>query len=412
MKIKNRGWFSRGLALLLALTMLLSVGVVTAFAEGEPDDSTSETAALKPGIYTFPLIRQKLFNDTTELTTSPLQFSAQAILKVDNEGNQEITIGVNNWSFYDAFIPRKQEFADKAVGLLPDEVFNDDNSSYFAHFDDYCQSNLRLIKSTPNSWFNFGTADKKFGNISFEESNVDDQAYVTFDIDDYRKTIVIYCWFNTPYSSETGKYNEYVDRIAFHLNTNMVTDVTSIYYGINNSTGFFIRTATQREDTQSSNAPMRFNVSFSGDSVASSVFDEVSTESNADGSITAKYHVNLSQNQYTDFKCISSINHPKERTLYNWDPLQDGVMDELSLENGTISMTYNSIEEALLGKRIYFDVDTSDNYLYFCSPCLSPMQNEEFKIIDAEGSGIYIETDTASLSKNTQIKGLFPKTRG
>lgn len=87
MKKKERGLFSRGLSLLLTLTMLLSVGAVTAFALDEIDENV---ASLEAGQYIVPLLRNT--SDEQDLgikTVKPVRnrFLNTALLTIGNDGS-------------------------------------------------------------------------------------------------------------------------------------------------------------------------------------------------------------------------------------------------------------------------------------------------------------------------------------
>ncbi len=96
----------RGLSILLALTMLLSVGAVTAFAEGETDDSTSEVSVLEPGEYIVPLSWgflnvDKQANIAGSDFNVPISYDAQALLTIDADGTKKVTINFNGTVLYE-----------------------------------------------------------------------------------------------------------------------------------------------------------------------------------------------------------------------------------------------------------------------------------------------------------------------
>lgn len=133
MKKKERGLFSRGLSLLLTLTMLLSVGAVTAFALDEIDENV---ASLEAGQYIVPLLRNT--SDEQDLgikTVKPVRnrFLNTALLTIGNDGSQSLTIGVEHWSYYDNFAVLNQEHTGdyNALGYslttFPDGFFKSEN---------------------------------------------------------------------------------------------------------------------------------------------------------------------------------------------------------------------------------------------------------------------------------------------
>ena len=86
---------------------------VTLAAEGESN--------IPAGIYSVPIVRTYSENNSSKDTSSPLHFYPRAILSVDETGNTKLTIGVENWSLYDAFIPRKQGYINEnnKADILP-----------------------------------------------------------------------------------------------------------------------------------------------------------------------------------------------------------------------------------------------------------------------------------------------------
>ena len=105
---------------------------ISVFAEENSEAVTGEE--LKAGVYTARLLRQKNESDSTLLKTSPLHFMGQAILNVGIDGEQTITIGVENWSLYEAFIPRVQGYVSESSKYLPSSIFNSDNQNLFSNF--------------------------------------------------------------------------------------------------------------------------------------------------------------------------------------------------------------------------------------------------------------------------------------
>ena len=79
------------------------------------------------------------------------------------------------------------------------------------------------------------------------------------------------------------------------------------------------------------------------------------------GTYTAKYHVNNTDSStvYSEFKVLNKVQHNENKLCYDWDLLTTGEFTSLEVENGYISVDYDSIEEAQLGKIIYFDTDTT-----------------------------------------------------
>lgn len=398
------------------------VNAPVAFAAGESD-------ALKQGTYTVPLIRQWSDSDTSPQTTSPLHFCSQGILNVDGNGNQTLTIGVENWSLYEAFIPRTQGYMNEEWRFLPSSLFDEENSNNFTGFS--YENYVNVIDTNVNS-YKVSTSETKFGDIviDYETQKDIDVAYITFDLDDYKSSFSFSAWLNTPFygynpssldqgvtSSNSYKMNDYQwANCSFYLDTFNLVNVDSIYDDSdNNELSYSIIIASSRTTgNKKKRMGTRCYIDYAKTESATSVFDSSVITKQDDGTYIAKYHINsdgYNGQSYSSFKVLKSVTHPIDKnptTSYDdWDLLLTGEFESLELDSdGYISVSYNSLTEAFIGKYIFFDYgSTTDSYVYYCTPCFTTAPVEELIIKDTKyNTGIFVLTDTSKYPKNTELK--------
>ena len=367
------------LGTVLAMSVVVSSalgGGVDGFANSAVFAAGEDSDTLSAGTYTFPLVQQWSEAKTEVRSINQLHFFSQGILNVDNDGKQSLTIGVENWSLYDAFIPREQGYFNEEYRYLPSDIFDSENTNSFTNFS---YSDYENIIDPNNSKYKTASAKTKFGDITVDyETNKDiDVAYVTFDLEDYRTSFSFSAWLNAPFNG----YNETIENaslstnsaptadyywanVTFHLDTIGISDVSEIYNGNNTDLTYRIDVGTLRKkDGVWAN---RMAIGYPALPYATSVFDSSIIEANSDGTYTGKYHINPNGYKpkigkvqyYCDFKLLTSVNHPIENTdnksPEDWDLLISGSFSNLTIdEDGYISVVYKSLQEALIGKYIF-----------------------------------------------------------
>ncbi len=378
---------------------------------------------LAAGTYTVPLIRQ--WGDTKEgmQKTSPLHFCAQGLLTVDEYGSETLTIGVENWSLYEAFIPRIQGYVNESYQYLPSSIFNQDNSNNFTNFE---YESYESLIDTNDSQYEISIQDTKYGEIiiDYETSKAVDVAYVTFELTDYESIFSFSAWLNTPYNGYNTttenanlttypRANYYWANLTFYLDTQNLTDVSEIYNGeADDNLSYFLALASNRYKTGT--MASRCTANFAGSAQAKAVFDSSVIEKQENGTYLAKFHVNADgyNNAYfSDFKELTSVTHPfsgeDATSIDDWDLLLTGSFKDLEVNaEGYITITYNSLYEAFIGKYIFFDwKSTTDNNIYYCTPCLTTQPIEELTLYDEmTDSGIYVVTDTSKYPKSAKLQ--------
>ena len=212
------------------------------------EDDDVEISTLAEGTYSAKLIKKMAPTNNNDKTNYSQHFYGEAILKVDEDGNQKITIGVENWSLYDAFIPRKQEYAKESTLYFPSKILNEDNYSLLTKSEWYANTFPQRISDSVNDWFDYG--DTKFGNIDVDVNESLDVAYVTFDIEDYQKNIVVYTWTNVSTMQATEVVASYQSPIVWKLDTSTVRKIDNMAEATDEiKWGNVIRLATPRADT-------------------------------------------------------------------------------------------------------------------------------------------------------------------
>ena len=123
---------NRVLSLVLALLMVLSLfPAITLNVSAADGDEPANSTMLEPGTYITTLYRLTSCTDSTILKTATEHFSSQAILTINDDLSQTVTIGVEHWSLYEAFVPAKQSSNETGFTVLPAAVFNSENKQFY-----------------------------------------------------------------------------------------------------------------------------------------------------------------------------------------------------------------------------------------------------------------------------------------
>mgnify|MGYP002854621325 CR=1 FL=1 len=420
-----------GLKKLISSILAASVVLSPAFGGGIGNFSNpsavfaEDEVSLEPGIYAAPLFISEKENDHTPYNYSTLHFGAQAILEVgDNQST--VTIGVENWSLYDAFIPREQGYFNDECQYLPSSLFDSENSNNFTGF--VYSENESIIDNNNDKYF-ISTSDKKYGDMVIDDttSQNTDVAYITFNIDNYNSGFSFSAWLNTPYygtnlsQDGTSKLDEYHwASLSFYIDLSNIEEVGSVVNEINTETEYSYECviSSPRAKVKSKTNSEKWCVHYEGAPNASHVFDSGLLVKQENGKFVGKFHVNADgytttgvPTYYSSFQLLNNVNHPivgqTSNSLNDWDLLMTGSFTDIEPDSdGYIQIEYNNWKEALIGKPFFFDWgSTTDKTIYFVYPCLKVVANEDFVISDeTEGSGIYIQTNTAFYPKTTKLK--------
>lgn len=400
--MKRKTFISVVLSLAVTLSSGIGEGVgtladpFTVFAEENSEGSTMYDNRLEEGTYVAPLYRIANINNNSYVTNSAMHFSGQAIIKVDAEGNQSLTFGVENWSLYDALIPCKQSYySEVKVSKFPTNVFNGDNLDKLTDLTNY-YPNTTHFSDDANDWYDYG--DIKFGNYKGYSLNNDlDYALLTINIDDYNKPFMFAAWANTTVMN-TGKIADHKQPVTLRLDTERLVDISNIAEEDTiENLSYKITIPTNRYIT---GFPLAFSQNFNGEEKASKVFDSVEVKCSND-EIIATYTIN-SEYAYTNFKILESITHNSEKGTMNWDIYNCSDNDYYDVSNGSISVKYSSVEDAMLGRPIYFDIDTTDEMIYYCYASLSPQENVPITFTDDE-TGIIVKTNTSAYPSDAKM---------
>ena len=192
----------------------------------------TEEDVLEDGTYIVPVVQYSspvaAVKDSKVMTNNyPIFLSSNAILEVKN-GSAELTIGVENWSYYDAFVPMKQSgtivddlkaFRPKFNTKFPSCLIKEENKDSLTVVDKYLsamQSMSPGVVEESNEWYYWG--DHKFGNTTekFYDENLDVE-YLTFSLEDYSSVFSFLSCTNMISGTAVDKYTNYYDFISGKL---------------------------------------------------------------------------------------------------------------------------------------------------------------------------------------------------
>lgn len=205
----------------------LSVPPLNVSAAG--DVEAGDGTLLAPGDYCVPLIRNSSDEMNSIGTNLPNKYLSRAILSVDENNIQTLTIGVEHWSYYDEFAVLNQEYTDDyisngySLNAFPDGFFMSgheltynlktaneriDGVAYLNYIVEKDSSKAKeafeeaggIIATECDGYFNFDV------DVDATTAQDKDIAYVSFQISNYKDRIYVYNWFNT--SSIPGYINK------------------------------------------------------------------------------------------------------------------------------------------------------------------------------------------------------------
>ena len=318
-------------------------GVATAeFKTVVTDPILPKPTALEPGTYITTLFRQiSCTNDTVPIyQTTTEHFSAPAILTVNDDNSSSVTIGVEHWSLYEAFIPAKQAFNDTGFTALPAAVFNSENA--FTNYSAFIDENADAVSETANAWYNYtDNSNSKFGDIEIDYNETLDIAYVTFDLADYTKFFAVQGWFNAPIDgnawSSPASGKQYNDLMVFHVDyeyasaLDLNTDVESWYHVVRNTTNQRLQVNDGIRNFFTRN--MTLTTMGDGNHYRNTIDDAVIT-ANSDGSISVSYHLRHMNFPYIFCKTVQTagIRYDESEPWQNWDYWKAASLCDLELD--------------------------------------------------------------------------------
>lgn len=398
-----------------------------AFAE---ESNEEENGKLSAGIYALNVYRQVATNNETANLAYPEHINGRALLTVDENGSQAITIGVEHWSLYEAFVPCKQEFNDTDFSVMPAAVFNEDNN--LTNFDAFISENTDLVSDEANSWYAYSTdKETKFGNILVTENNDLDLAYISFEIDDISKPFSVQSWFSVPVDGNSTRKIEpgkkWYDLMSFRLDTGSICNVNQFFdaESFPDDYSFNIANASTRTLVKMGTGKVNsFNnrvwVQYPSTSYLTTVFDAVEINKQENGSYVAKYHVNdnncgknsISGESFAvesnDFKLLSQVSFNNEIAAWdNWDNWLTGTFEDLTMdERNNITISYESTIEMLLGRCVFFNTNkNASNQISFCEISVIPKtdSSEMISLLKDDETGIYVEADEPVFPKDASL---------
>lgn len=411
---------------LIPLGSIIKDSGITAYAADnsyENDDSSSGSE-LAPGTYVAALYRNSVYGNSGTYH-SLTKYYPQAILTVDEEQNQYLTIGIWNWSYYDAFITLKQKYTD-AYGydynyvpeqlldkfeLTEEEAFRNNYSQYIIEATDENQD-----------YYNYEPLE-----IELDETL--DVAYVTFEIEDYTKPIWCMQWVNKRLSNIKSQV-QYHDASMIWLEQDTLYSVDSLKEAIEDGTAnLALRHAnsdTAAHDTianlASSTVSKFFKVSDSSvektgeDEYAIKLYINDRDSISAQRSMPEKFKLltGKSNENYAEDVLQAWHTYPGNTTS-SLQPDTTSTFEDVEIRNDDggdyIVLTYTE-KELLFGRYVYFNSSFTSlttgsvtDSTYQISPVATMSEPiREITITSDEYSDVKIYSNTSALSEDTTLE--------
>lgn len=279
------------------------------------------TSSIDPGTYAVPVYNcdsQKGLNSLA--SNSSYHYNSRAKLEIGEDGTQTVTLIVENWSLYEAFVPMDQEynelFGDRLEfesaqfrsvtwgfpNKLIQDLANDGNEQATTYLSEPYASSSST--DATNNFFLYG--DNKYGDIQVDAEKYEefDWAAVTFEIKDIRKEFHIAIWTNTPATTD----GEYIGHSTLVLDVNDMYKVDDLAERVKSqdiSYRMLVPSYSMRKAIANNTRNFRQSAAYT------KWFDGCTlTYDESTNKATAKYHVADSVASYmSDFKSITSA-HP------------------------------------------------------------------------------------------------------
>lgn len=413
---KNR-LLKRGLAVLLVLVMCLGIMPMSTFAAETEETNVNETNSLAPGVYIAPLYQCKTaYGLDSPLDNEYQHFNGRAKLEVTEDGKQIVTIGVENWDFYEAFVPMDQEYNH----LFGDEFSKNSETSWYTLFRNAFPEKLlkqlseagneeakafmetsEYCTSKVNDFFKYG--DIKYGDITVDTdtNHSSDTAYVSFEINDYREEIYVAAWANRPGGDGYEASRQFILNYADMYKAEQLEQAIE-----SNNVGFRMMLPASMSKTATYNPVM-----YEANNDTSKIFDSVSTEiiTDEDGNkkVKATYHVSDSYSKAANFSKLCGVEETEETDRMAWSLYSRAIMEPLTLSEDrylTIEYKYNSIDDLIFGEYIYFENlqnAFTKRYVYYGQPVLAP-KTEIYELVD-ENTGVKVSFKTSQVQTPENI---------
>lgn len=376
---------------------------------------------LEPGVYIAPLYQCRTAGGLDSLLDNEYQhFNGRAKLEVTEDGRQIVTIGVENWDFYEAFVPMNQEYNI----LFGDEYSkNSETAQYICFRDAFPEKLLTQLSENGNKeaesfmqTSEYCTSKVndffKYGNIKYGDITVDtdtnhssDTAYVSFEINDYREEFYVAAWANRP-----GGDDGYEASRQFVLNYADMYKADVLEQAIeSNNVGFRMMVPSSMSKTATYNPVM-----YVANNTTSKIFDSVSTKVITDEQnnkkVIATYHVSDSYPKTDNFVKLCGVSETEVTDSSAWSLYSRAITDPLTLSeerNLTIEYEYNSIDDLIFGEYIYFEDKTNaftKRNVCYGQPVLAPIDETCELVDETTGVKVSFKTSQVQTPENISLK--------
>lgn len=384
---------------------------------------------LGEGEYIVPLtystkVGSSCFTDNNGTAT---HFNANAILTIDADNNQSITIGVENWSLYTAFVPTncvfdstmEKEYPEKLFTLAQEITSATSEAETPVTIDEILPNNSKCTKRNSDLDVSFlwnneeDKVEKKFGAISVDycDKNLD-FAYVTFPINDYKEQFTALTYYTTNTTTDLAMLVQRTCNIGyvnFVLDSDNATSIESVeqLYASDNSVAFGVH-ATMNGTWQIA------RTNFAGYQYLNRMISRASAISD-DTITTVRYYFSSSFDELpTSVKLpISRINSTGSYKDWYLSPFNSNVTyKELPIQIDAdgyyfeIQYDMSNKYDWAFGKEVFIVFNESGNTRYgSVVPFLSDKSVEPIVLEYTENKEtvITIETDTTRLDKGVNL---------
>ncbi len=305
--------------------------------------------------------------------------NTRAILDVEDSATF-ITIGVENWSLHDAFIPVSQ------YSLGENEIpTNTYPSLLLEKNSDFLNANLSKTKGeitfdeNLNNYFLWNEeqnsdVENKYGKISVTSYDEEkDVAYVKFEIDSANEPIKILRWFNRQTNGDTSTRAK-TSRMSAYGYTNIIieldsiTSIQEIKCSLTNNQNLYAKMLQANKLTSFSSASVR-GVGFTIDNSMQEMLDSAEVvEFSNDRLVVNYYFADGLENLPNKLLTPESKTHLSGKSQ-EWDLTPDNdKFTEISLQVSEgrtfFQLTYKNLNEYLFGKYIFAYCTESETEQY------------------------------------------------
>lgn len=412
--MKKRSYLKQAICVILITCMTLGIFQADTYTGTlkNPQNEVQEPAiSLEKGkTYSLPLVFFNRYNEPEEINVFELSnfIDNVAMLRKNDDGTYKITIQIDNFNKIDIFQILKQGAADPATQAndillgtfnIPDSYICNPDQNRAKYPDN--PVNEATIQLKENGFMDESWNDRYIQNAEIKMGELG-VAYYSFTIDNLTDLIYVKCFRSYGRTSSKASYGTAVQSGKIQLDYNNISEVKEI-----NSSNY---ASVQGELSRVAVKTDHGVINPGGNAKANQLLKDQVTANVSGESVSAVFTMKESD-KTKSVRQLTEIYDIGERSAYPTDSnyrryanayskLRSGksglsiYSDNMLNAGSQFTITYNSIEEVVFGKKIMISLD--DESAYFAQLRIHTQPKEAIEIHDGD---LTLVSDTYALNK-------------